>query len=304
MALALGWWTILLYQKVSDSYEIKSSILDASDPSYAIAYDQLAQEHQRELFMIIGEGIVFVIILGLGLYLINRAYRKEIAIAYQKRNFLLSITHELKSPLAGVKLAFETLKKHKLEKNQEIELIDAAIDENSRLNKLVNNLLLAAKVENEYFVEKELIHLNAVIEEIIETYQFKYPEFKFEFSPSELPAILFDREGVYSIIHNLIDNSIKYSLDKKEIQISTQFHNHNIELQVADQGIGIPEHEQKHVFEQFYRVGSEDTRSASGTGLGLYIVQKIVKAHRGIIQILNNKPKGSIFKIKLPIANE
>jgi signal transduction histidine kinase len=304
MALALGWWTILLYQKVSNSYEIQTSVLDKSAPSYAEDLAQHAQEYQRELVMIIGEGIVFVIILGLGLYLINRAYHKEIEVAYQKRNFLLSITHELKSPLAGIKLAFETLKKHKLEKNKEIELIDAAIDENNRLNKLVNNLLLAAKVEKEYFVEKELIHFNAVIEEVIESYQFKYPDFKFKFIPSELPAILFDREGVYSIIHNLIDNSIKYSIDKKEIEISTRMHNHNIELQVADQGIGIPENEHNHVFEQFYRVGSEDTRTAIGTGLGLYIVQKIVRAHKGIIQIFSNKPNGSIFKIKLPIITE
>ena len=301
MVLALSWWAVLLYRKISETYQIQLSLLKDSAPTLSGSPSELTADYQRDLFMVFGEGIVFIIILALGLYLINKAYFKEIDVAYQKRNFLLSITHELKSPLAGIKLAFQTLNKHNLESKQKKELIDAALDENSRLEKLVNNLLLAAKFEKDYFVEREKVELNAALQQISENFRIKYPDFQFNFSSTKPLYATLDPEGLKSIVYNLIENAIKYSKHNKIIDIEAKESNGVLIISVRDQGIGIPKSERENVFTQFYRIGSEETRETKGTGLGLYIVKKIVEAHNGSIQILENQPNGSIFRIKLPI---
>jgi signal transduction histidine kinase len=103
-----------------------------------------------------------------------------------------------------------------------------------------------------------------------------------------------------SILTNLLDNAMKYSGDKKFVGISLENTGDHCLLKIFDKGIGITEEEKNKLFEMFYRIGSEETRSTQGTGLGLFLVHRLVKFLGGAVEIRNNSPKGSIFEIRLP----
>lgn len=312
MLIAFAWWSVLLYTKNKDAFAAKAEYLKIvmiaertiSDDSAFLktaAYQDLAKKYQRQEWMILGEAIVFIISLIIGVWLINRGYNKEIVAANQQRNFLLSITHELKSPLSSIRLILETFQKRDLNSEQKKKFTLSALQETDRLTTLVNDLLLAAKIETTYKPSKEPIPLTEALEDIISKLKLKYPEATF--SVNSEPKDIFiegDRLGITSTLINLLENALKYSPKPAFIEALIKANDHHIIIEIADQGHGIPDKEKKKVFEKFYRIGSEDTRQTKGTGLGLFIVNEIVKAHRGKIIILDNKPKGSRFRITLP----
>ena len=266
-------------------------------------YKALAAEYKRQEWMILGEAIVFVISLVLAIWFINRGYNKEMIAAHQRRNFLLSITHELKSPIASIKLILQTFQKRVLKEDQKEKLLSSSIKEADRLNNLVNDLLLAAKIETTYQLNFEQINLSELIKNLINGLKVKFPDalFKLEAFDSNI-YLQGDMLGISSVFLNLLENAVKYSPNPATIAVDLHQNDKEIVLEIADQGIGIADTEKKKIFNQFYRIGNEDTRATKGTGLGLFIVKEVVKAHRGTIKILDNKPHGSIFRILLPLG--
>ena len=121
---------------------------------------------------------------------------------------------------------------------------------------------------------------------------------------SPAPLLMGDQSGWTSVVTNLLENAIKYADGKPSITVSLEGTANGAILSVADQGPGIPDAEKKRIFEKFYRIGSEETRRAKGTGLGLFIVNQIVKAHGGNIQVLNNQPRGTVFRIEIPVSKK
>ena len=313
MLIAIAWWSILLFTKNKDAFLAKSELnkigmiaegLVQSDKDFfdTEVYQKLEAEYKRQEWMILGESLVFIFSLIIGVYLINRGYNKEINAAQQRRNFLLSITHELKSPIASIKLVLETFIKRELGAQHINQLSSNALKETDRLNDLVNDLLLAAKVETAYTPYLETIDVKQFLGEIIERLQNKYPAVEFGFRKPEQEIIIQgDKTGLTSVAVNLLENAVKYGSEHPKISVVLrQDKRASLQLEFADNGIGIPEKEKKKIFERFYRVGNEDTRRTKGTGLGLYIVNQIVLAHKGTIDVLNNRPKGTIFSISLP----
>lgn len=266
-------------------------------------YQTLYSQFNKQKMMIIGEASVFFVVLIIGMWFMNRGFRKEVALARQQRNFLLSITHELKSPIASIKLALDTFMKRPNLKPQQIQLLTkGALTETDRLNTLVNNILLAARIENSYTISLEPLNLKDLINENLTQVRTKFSNFRFNFQCNdEIPMLNADRLALNSIIINLLENAAKYSPKGDEVNIVLNKIGRQIIVEIADKGIGIADDDKDKVFEKFYRVGSEDTRRTKGTGLGLYIVKNIIMAHKGTIQILDNQPKGSIFKVSLPI---
>ena len=115
-----------------------------------------------------------------------------------------------------------------------------------------------------------------------------------------MPEILADYSAIRSVIINLLENAVKYSDRVPEINIGLTSNNERCNIEISDNGIGIDQSERKKIFEKFYRVGNEDQRKTKGTGLGLYIVDQIVRAHNGSITVSSNQPKGTIFNVFLP----
>lgn len=301
MSLALIWWSVLLYKNNQELMQVKTEKLSPDLPDYEAKVHEIYQFHQRKARMILGEGMVFGAMLIVGLFLIQRFFQKEIESAQKQKNFLLSITHELKSPIASVNLITETLQKRDLDKPKRDSLLSGILSESKRLEKLINNLLLSAKLQTQYKYNFEKNDLHALTETQVKRYNVMYPELELVYSGSPGIIVDTDKESFESVISNLLENAIKYAGTKRPIRVNVFSSGKTAVLEVIDEGPGIPKNEIGKIFDPFYRVGNEETRNNKGTGLGLYIVGRIVKAHKGKIEMNDNLPSGTICKISLPL---
>lgn len=268
-------------------------------------YADLSDDFHRQQTMIIGESVLLVLSFSVGLFLLFKSLRKEISAAEQQRNFLLSITHELKSPLAGIRLILETFQKRReLKPEIQQKLSTNALTETDRLTGLVNDLLLSAKLEQAYQINEETIDLGGLIHEAADTVAMKYKSANIHVDiDPETGSVHGDRLGLMSVAVNLIENAAKYSQPEPVIRVTLQRGGASeLIWEVADNGMGIPDREKRRVFTKFYRVGNEDTRTTKGTGLGLFIVKQLVEKHGGQLELLDNVPRGTRFRIYLPTA--
>ncbi len=308
------WWTYLLSDKNMKAFEalaekeqvlynIKSNLALDDRTYYATEhYQNLDEKFNRQKWMIRGEGMVFMVLLALGAWQLTRTYSKEIALARQQNNFLLSITHELKSPMASIKLSIQTINRWAGLEERYHKLANNAIVDVNRLETLVDNILLAAKIEaRSYTYSFEEVDLSSFVSELVQKAQQHFGE-KWTIKHHIQPDVWMQMDPVpfTSAIWNLLENAVKYSGDSREITISLQITDGQAQVSVADQGIGISVEEKRKVFQKFYRVGNELTRTAKGTGLGLFIVKRVVSKHRGEVSLTDNKPTGSVFTIKVP----
>lgn len=309
MLLALIWWAVLLSRNNQTLYEHKvalSTCISSQGTDIQSSVHDINKIHQfykRNQIMILGEGMVFGILLVLGMWFIQKAYNKEIVSTIKQKNFLLSITHELKSPIAAINLTTETLIKRSLSPKTTVELHESILKESTRLEKLINNLLMAAKLDHDYKYHFEKCSLNEKVTYCIKRLQMQNPEAEIisEFDTNDI-SIDADHEAMISLINNLLENSIKYSGNKAAVRVKVNMEPPFAILSVADEGIGIPDHEKVRVTDQFYRVGNENTRKTKGTGLGLYIANKIIKAHHGKLTISDNIPQGTIVSVSIPLS--
>lgn len=313
MLAALTWWTVLLHQSQSRLAEAQKKILQLQyDQVYGVkdfdisTLSELGQiDAERTSFhlMIHGEAIVFGIALILGIYYLYRLYRKELAVASQQKNFLLSITHELNSPLTSIKLVLETLAKRKLSSDQVLTLSENGLEETHRLESLVDKLLFSAKLESSYSFHLEDTDLASFISKIVDRYQRQYPQYSFESDLDPTLSASIDRESIMILINNLVENAMKYSDQRSTIKISSKAKNDLAVISVSDNGKGISKRDLPHIFDQFYRAGQEETRTTKGTGIGLYISQQIARAHKTQLVVKSEVNKGSTFSISLPNAH-
>ena len=307
MITAFVWWAILLIKKNEEIYYTKTALakmeqqfLEIEDRT--LSQEIINQERSGQRLMIWGEGAVFTLTLLIGIWLINSAHHREIATSKQQRNFLLSITHELKSPIASIRLALDTFLKRELNNGQIMKLSTGALQETERLNGMVNDLLLSAKMENRYELNLVSINLSELVDQQILLFSKMHPNVNFK-QKSQNSSILLrgDQQGISLVISNLFENAIKYNFSNhKELIINILQENKKIIIEISDNGNGIPEKDKNKIFDKFFRAGNEETRKTKGTGLGLYIVKEIVKSHSGKIEVKPNAPKGTIFKVSLP----
>ena len=296
------WWGYLMIEQNKEIYQLKSEInlLHHEDPQLVIEQgNELEKKLSHRRMMILGEGAVFLLLLGFAFMRVRNTFNKEAELAAQQKNFLLSVTHELKSPIASVKLTLETLLKRDLEKEKQKELLSNAVSDSDRLNKLVENMLLAARIDNSNFeLHKENVNLSEYLEEgVKQTIQIFCPSQKVTLDIQ--PNISFDIDKTIfpSIFLNLFENAAKYSPENSMIKVILKQEGNGVVLSVSDEGVGIAEEEKQRVFKKFYRVGSEEIRKTKGTGLGLYIVKYLAEKHNGTIIVKDNQPKGTIFEI-------
>lgn len=282
-----------------ENVQLKDYNLEERNRQEKILKDKL----QERWWMVIGEGAVFLVILVIGSVKTHRSFRKEMLLARQQKNFLLSVTHEFKSPLASIKLYLQTLLKHDLDKHQTESFITSAISDTDRLNNLVENALLANVIDHKgYAFHMEEVNLTALVRLIVQRFQ-QYPGFrnKIETNLQEGIYVYADKTAFSLMLNNLLENASKYSAEGSTVSIQLQITDRMIRLAIADEGIGIPHREKRKVFQKFYRIGKEETRNTKGTGLGLFIVKHIVDRHKGKISIVDNSPAGSVFVISFPV---
>lgn len=303
IVLQFLWWEVLLVRQSNDiiTKEQKiTAISSTNDQLIERDIDLLEKKKMKRVYMITGEGTVFLLILLFGIYLVRRSVKKETQLANQQKNFISSVSHELKTPIAATKLQLQTLIKHELDRDKQKQLLNNALGETERLHKLVDNVLLANQIENNNLTpQKENGNLSEVTENTITRYfQNRIDSGELMYSIEKDIFYSLDKDLFPSVIINLVENAVKYSFATVRITISLKNNNNQPVLEVADQGIGISDPEKLQVFDKFFRSGNEDTRRTKGTGIGLYIVKRICDLHHAKIKVLNNKPVGSIFRIQ------
>ena len=251
------------------------------------------------LAMILGEGTVFIFIFIIGVYYMHKAIKGERKLHTQQKNFLLSVTHELKSPLASIKLYLETILKRDLDPAQQSSFLKNSLKDIERLDDLVENMLIATKIENQsYTFPKEQLNFSQLVNSVAERLQLHTCNSEV-IKVSVQPFIFLngDKFALTSVVTNLIENAVKYSPPCEEVKVTLKQKGDQIYFIVADLGICINDQEKSRIFEKFYRVGSEETRKTKGTGLGLFIVKQVLDKHQALIKVRNNNPSGTIFEV-------
>lgn len=299
---ALVWWFIELNRQndrmVSLQYQIKGSY----DGILALGPDTIESERKRKVAQYIGEGATFFLLIALAALFFFRAVKKQFKISRQQQHFMMAVTHELKTPIAVSALNLETIKKRELEKGQQDKLISNTIVELQRLNTLCNNMLLSSQMESEgYRVMREETNLSDLAGKCVSDFSNRFPERKFSFSGEAEIPVSGDGFLLEMAVNNLLDNAVKYSPKDSTIRVEVTTNGEKANLSVFDEGQGIQKEERNMIFEKFYRTGNDATRNAKGTGLGLFIVGKVAETHGGDVHVDDNRPKGSVFTLSLPL---
>ncbi len=261
----------------------------------------LVRAQPNRIAMILGELSVFVLIFSVGAYFLHKSINSERRLHQQQKNFLLSVTHELKSPMASIKLYLQTIQKRDLNREQQMNFIGKSLVDVERLNDLVENMLIASRIDNSsYSFPKENFNLSELVQNIVSRLQINKCGCNQQIISAHVDPnieIVGDKFALSSMINNLVENAIKYSGPCEVVEVKLQRKEQSIRLMVADHGIGIADAEKPRIFDKFYRVGNEDTRNTKGTGLGLFIVKSVLDKHEATIKVRDNKPSGSIFEV-------
>lgn len=297
---ALIFWFFALNQQNAELSFYRIDILKPTDVSYNDQINQIKKEKDRKTAQYAGEGITFFLLIIAGAIFVFRLINKQLMQSAQQQNFMMAVTHELKTPIAVTKLNLETMQKRKLEEDQQQKLIRSTIQEANRLNALCNNMLLVSQIDTGgYIVTKENFDLASLAFTCKNDFEMRFPSRKLRTEIEDEMMINGDKFLIELAINNLLDNAIKYSGKESYVLLKVFKEENNIKLQVIDEGKGISAAEQLKVFEKFYR---GEQRQTKGTGLGLYLTKKIVRQHNGEIVVKNNLPQGCIFEMKFKEA--
>src|SRR6478609_1290794 len=303
MLTALLWWFIALEKQNGIISNIRLSELKKDDPGYFAKALKIEEAQKRKTAQYVGEGTTFLALILLGAVFVYRATRRQLRMSQQQQNFMMAITHELKTPIAVAQLNLETLQKRKLDEDTQRKLIHNTLQEANRLNTLCNNILFASQLDaGAYHSNQEEINFTDLVEGCVDDCKTRFSHRTIVENISESIYLNGETLLLQMLVNNLLDNALKYSPKESAVTVSLTEENQTIKLTVSDQGFGIADTEKKKVFEKFYRSGDENTRQAKGTGLGLYLCKKIVESHNGYISVTDNYPTGSSFAASFPLA--
>lgn len=296
---ALVWWYIALSQQNEQMAKFKLQDLKKDDIHYSENYEQLIKERSRKAAQYAGEGAIFFLLIVAGAIFVYRTVNRELKLNRRQHNFMMAITHELKTPIAVAKLNLETLQLRKLDEAQQQRLLYNTLQETNRLNSLCNNMLLSSQIEaGGYRITNEEIDISNLVQNSVDDFRRRFPQRQFEIDAGTPLFVSGDMLLIQMAVNNLLDNALKYSSKEDKVFLKIYNGNKTVSIEVQDQGLGIGLAERKHVFEKFYRLGNEASKNTKGTGLGLFVTKKIVDAHHGRIYIKDNKPKGTIFVLE------
>ncbi len=298
MVAALAYWFIALQQQSHQMAISRRIEINAGDPAYLQKNLQITEEEHRKTLQFIGEGASFLLVILIGAVFVYRAIKRQLTLNQQQQNFMMAITHELKTPIAVAKLNLETIQKHKLEEHQQQKLIQKTLEETNRLNNLTNNILISSQLEGGgYKLSKEDLDFTQLATSCAHGFHNHFPDRTLQTRIQDGLELKGDALLLQILINNLLENAVKYSPKTAPIHFTVSNEPTGIIVQVADEGPGISDTEKKMVFNRFYRIGNEQVRKTTGTGLGLFICKRIAAEHHAKISLTNNQPTGSIFTV-------
>lgn len=259
--------------------------------------EELKFERYQQRNIWLYQSILLLFLVGVGIYGVFSSIEKIYKLNKQQNNFLLSVTHEFKTPIAAIRLMLQTSKHPKVNDEKRIELVDNSIQSTHRLEELAENMLTAMQIEsNAYQYNLSPVGYSNLVNKVINNQQIKG-----QISAEVEPDIVVEGDDfiLRMVVNNLIENAFKYS-NNQPIEVSLTKDQKWKRLSIRDQGIGLKKEDYKNIFKKFYRVQDEETRVSKGTGLGLFIVKQAVEKHSGKVFVSANTDKGSTFTILLP----
>lgn len=264
----------------------------------ALAYAQTAGIY----WTLLAVGATFLVLVLVGVVLYLWITLQVIALTRRQSNFIDSVTHELKSPIASLKLYLQTLRRHRMDAEQRTEFYDSMLEDIDRLDRLTSHLLDAARMEDDEEDLVERIAVDDLIREctasVCDRYGRPMSVVKLDLQPVEMMERVVALEMIF---RNLIDNAVKYASDPPEVEISLGLEQGEVVCRISDNGPGIPIRSRDRIFDRFERLGIELERETPGTGLGLYIVSTLLTRLRGNVQIMDRPSgPGSVFELRLP----
>ena len=296
VALAMSLF-LYIYWYMEVSAGLKKVILELNlDPG------QILESQTWVVIMVLS---ILVGIILMGIFIIFVYHHKTLQLYKIQRNFINNFTHELKTPVTSLKLYLETFEKHELSREDRLKYTGYMIQDVNQLSDNINRILNLARIESKSyggeFVISDLVQtINRFYKNNI--HLFSNCEVKIHNSLDRSFLCRINQSLFEMLLMNIMTNAIKYNRSKKPIvDISLAINNGKLNVRFEDNGIGIEKREIKKIFKKFYRAGSSDNTSPSGSGLGLYLVQNIARIHKGKVIAESKGPgKGSTFTLILP----
>ena len=305
--VALLWWFISLEKQNRTmaglrTEQVASRIDEEKFPGeYQQAIQSIESQRSRNTTKYASEGITFLALILMGAVFVYRAVRQQIKLQQQQQNFMMAITHELKTPIAVARLNLETLQRHQLEEPKRQKLIQMTLQETTRLNNLASNILVSSQLEGgRYRIAREELNYSDLVKNCVQDFVHRFPDRQLISNIEQEVDVEGDPLLLEILVNNLLENAIKYSPKDGVISCRLANEKNHVVFSVTDQGTGIPDKEKKKIFQKFYRIGSEQTRTTQGTGLGLYLCKKIADDHNADIEVTDNSPTGCNFTVNFP----
>jgi two-component system, OmpR family, phosphate regulon sensor histidine kinase PhoR len=278
-----------------------------SKPVYLIIHFPSEKHYLfSRLGMVLILSTLLTIMLIWSFFFITRSIYRQKKLGEMKNDFINNMTHEFKTPVSTISLACEALRDQDMDKSPAavenyLKIID---EENRRLGKLAEQILQTAVIDKGHlYLYFESVNLHQLIGQIIEKYKPVVGQQSGLITAKLLaadPSVKGDRSHLYNMISNLVDNAVKYSGNRLEIEILTRDQKDTVTISIQDKGVGISKANQKRIFEKLYRVPTGNVHNVKGFGLGLSYVKYIVERHEGVIRVESELNKGSTFIITLP----
>ncbi len=265
-------------------------------------WNEALRTSRRHILMAVSEGSFFALLIFVMLGLFWMSLRRELELERQHQNFLSAITHELKSPLASVRLSLETLLRGRADEETARRFLEHALEDTQRLSDLVQKVLEVTRyAAGRRAITLELDDLSAIVEETVAAFTRRVAGTPANIRTAIEAGIMakVDREALPIAVSNLLENALKYGGDPPTIDVGLEVAGRHAVITVGDNGSGIPEGDVPLIFDRFFRSGDEMTRTTPGTGLGLFLVKEIITAHHGEVTVASTGPHGTVFRITL-----
>ena len=279
-----------------------------------LAIKEFAQKIRPDLFtveiqwLILFEGCFLMLLILAGVYVIFVYWNKQNSLNQMQSNFVASVSHELKSPLASIQLYLETLKYQHVASVERKDFVETMLTDTKRLSELIDNILQSSKADpTSMALQFQPVNLRAFLAEVIKGYKRQFEEKKCLVNLKQgcSPTLNVDPKALRMVFNNLISNAIRYSPVGSTLTIHLHKMGKYWGVDFEDQGFGFEKKDMKKIFRKFYRVQNTDTQNIEGAGLGLFISSEIVKNHNGRLKVSSpGRGKGSLFSVLIPVSRE
>jgi len=293
------WWVVFMAKLTAEKVDMAQQL--GGSPEFV---ERIHQEEFNRQIMLGSEGVFFFVLILLGAWIIYRALVRSEELKFHQQNFLMAVTHELKTPLASVQIYLDTLQSPKISPEKKEQIVPRMKEDIQRLERLVENVLDAGRFDRHgYHLNRAPLNLSALVEERVNHITKAATTVPLVIQKKIESEISFngDSSALARAIDSILENSLKYHDGKRIVlNVSLVADRKGIVLTIEDKGMGIAKEESRRLFERFYRVGNEMTRHQSGSGLGLYLCREIVRAHGGEVTAYSAGPgQGATFTITL-----